>query len=79
MTEKIINRNPYLFGPGPIKRIPSRPGFGYFGRLPPLAGFSQAAAIGVGIALAGSFTFKWVFGDPQIRAIEEYYRENPPR
>jgi hypothetical protein len=79
MTERIINRNPYLYGPGPVKRIPSSPFFSYFGRLPPMAGFAQAATFGVGVALAGSFGYKWILGDPQIRAIEEYYRQNPPR
>lgn len=76
--ERIINRNPYYFGPGPIRRIPTGP-FSYFGRQPPVAGFSAAAAVGVAIALIGSMAFKIMFGDPQIKAIEDYYRENPPR
>jgi hypothetical protein len=79
MTERIINRNPYLYGPGPVKRVPSRPFFGHFGRLPPLAGFTQAATFGVVLALSGSMFYKVVFGDPQIKAIEQYYKENPPR
>jgi len=79
--ERIINRNPYLFGPGPIRRTPT--GFmSYYGKLTmknPVQGFSICALHGVALALAGSFCFKWFFGDPQIRTIENYYRENPPR
>lgn len=78
VVERMINRNPYLYGPGPVKRIPSGVG-SYYGRLPPLQGFSMAAAHGVVIALLGSFIFKYGFGDPQIKAIEDYYKENPPR
>jgi hypothetical protein len=58
ITVRIINRNPYLYGPGPVKRIPSGAG-SYYGRLPPLHGFSMAAVHGVVIALVGSFIFKW--------------------
>ena len=76
--QRLINKNPYLYGPGPIKRVPTGT-FSYFGRVAPLQGFSSAAMVGVAIALTGSFTFKWFFGDPQIRAIENYYKENPPR
>jgi len=76
--ERLINRNPYLYGPGPVKRVPT--GFlTQYGRMTPLRGFSMAALHGVAIALTGSFAFKFFFGDPQIKAIEDYYRENPPR
>lgn len=78
MVERIINKNPFLYGPGPVRRIPKGP-FSFYGKAPPLQGFSMAAAHGVAIALAGSFFFKFFFGDPQIKAIEEYYKENPPR
>lgn len=76
--ERLINRNPYLFGPGPVKRVP-KGAFTSYGRLPPLQGFSMAALHGVALALTGSLLFKYTFGDPQIRAIEQYYEENPPR
>jgi hypothetical protein len=78
MAERIINRNPYLFGPGPMKRVPSG-AFSYYGRLPPLQGFAMCAAHGVVIALTGGLAYKFIFGDPQIKQIQEYYKENPPR
>lgn len=46
---------------------------------PPSAGFTMAALHGSAIALIGSFGFKWFIGDPHIKAIEDYYKENPPR
>jgi len=76
--ERIINRNPYLYGPGPIRRVP-KGRMGYYGSLPPVQGFTMAALHGLVIALAGGLSYKYMFGDPQIRAIEKYYQENPPR
>lgn len=73
--ERIINRNPYLYGPGPVKRVPTG-WLSIYHRLPPVQGFSLAAAHAVALGLAVSFTFKFMVGDPQIRAIEEYYKEN---
>jgi len=76
--ERIINRNPYLYGPGPVKRTPK--GFmTMYSRMPPVQGFALAASHAVALGLAASFIFKYTIGDPQIRAIEEYYKENPPR
>lgn len=75
MGERIINRNPYLYGPGPVKRVP-KGFFTFYSRMPPVQGFSLAAAHAVFLGLVGSFTFKFMFGDPQIRAIEEYYKKN---
>jgi hypothetical protein len=77
-SERIINRNPYLFGPGPIKRTPSGLG-SYYGKLPPLQGFSMAAIHGCIFALTGGLIYKYGFGDPQIRTIKQYYIDNPPR
>lgn len=74
----VINKNPYLFGPGPVKRIP-KGAFTQVGRMPPLQGFSVAAAQAIGLALVVSFGYKYFFGDPQIKKIENYYKENPPR
>lgn len=76
--ERIVNRNPYLYGPGPVRRTPSGMG-SYYGKLPPLQGFSMAAIHGMIFALAGSFFYKFAFGDPQVRTIKQYYEENPPR
>lgn len=78
MAERIINRNPELFGPGPVKRIPKGV-FTMYSRMPPVQGFTMAAGHAVVLGLIGSFAFKWTIGDPQIREIEEYYKENPPR
>ena len=78
--ERIINRNPYLYGPGPVRRVAPASGFmTSYGRMPPLQGFSMAAIHGMIFALGGVMIFKYGFGDPQIRAIEDYYKENPPR
>ena len=75
MGERIINRNPFLYGPGPVKRAPK--GFmTMYSRMPPVQGFAMAAGHAVVLGLIGSFTFKFMVGDPQIRAIEEYYKEN---
>lgn len=74
----MINRNPYLYGPGPVRRVPSG-AFSSFGRMPPLQGFSMAAGVGVALALTGSICFKVFIGDVQIKQIEDYYKENPPR
>ena len=76
--ERLINKNPYLYGPGPVRRVPKGM-FSYYGRLPPLQGFSAAALTGAAIAFTGSMVFKIFIGDPQIKAIEDYYKENPPR
>ena len=76
--QRIIHRNPYLYGPGPVRRVPT--GFlGSYGRMPAMQGFTMAAIHGMIFALAGSLIFKYGFGDPQIKAIEDYYKENPPR
>ena len=78
--ERIINRNPYLYGPGPVRRVAPASGFmTSYGRMPPLQGFSMAAIHGMIFAIGGVMIFKYGFGDPQIRAIEDYYKENPPR
>jgi len=82
MTERIINRNPYFYGPGPIRRTPGGKMMSYYGKMSaknPVQGFAVCAAHGVVLALAGSCVFKFWFGDPQIKAIEQYYKENPPR
>ena len=78
MPERLINKNPYLYGPGPVKRVPSGISSAY-AKMPPARGFAMAAIHGTLIGLAGSFIFKFGVGDPQIKAIEEYYKENPPR
>ena len=78
--ERIINRNPYLYGPGPVRRTPP-PGFMtmYSRQGSPIKGFSLCAVHAVMLGLTCSFAFKYFVGDPQIKAIEDYYKENPPR
>ena len=76
--ERLINRNPYLYGPGPVKRVPSGP-FAFYALASPVRGFSMAAIHGTIFALAGAMVFKVFVGDVQIKAIEDYYKENPPR
>jgi hypothetical protein len=43
--ERIINRNPYLYGPGPVRRSPKA--HVVLGKLPPLRRFTMAAVHGV--------------------------------
>jgi hypothetical protein len=76
--ERIINRNPWLYGPGPVRRIPKGV-MGYYGRMPAHRSFGLAAIHGVIFSLAGATAYKVLFGDPQIKLIEDYYKENPPR
>lgn len=76
--ERIINRNPYLYGPGPFRRTPTGMG-SYYAKLPPVQGFGAAAVHGLVLSLVGGLIYKFGFGNPQIKQIEDYYKENPPR
>lgn len=78
MTERIVNRNPYLYGPGPIRRVPSGMG-SYYGKLPPLQGFTMAVVHGTVISLVGGYAWKVLYGDPDAKALKQYYVDNPPR
>jgi hypothetical protein len=73
-TERLINRNPHLYGPGPVARMPSG-----IGAMDPLKGLVTCAAQGLAVGLAGGFFYKFFIGDPGIQKIEDYYKENPPR
>ncbi|CAB9510206.1 expressed unknown protein [Seminavis robusta] len=73
--ERIVNKDPRLYGPGPVRRIPTA----YYARMTPLAGFASCAAHGVAIGIVGGLFFKFAMGDPKTRTIEEYYKENPPK
>ena len=70
----IVNRNPLLYGPGPLARKPGGLGAG-----PPLRGLVITAMQGIAFGLAGGFGYKFFIGDPGIQAIEDYYKENPTR
>ena len=76
---RIINRNMYLFGPGPVKRVAPEGFLTSYSRMEPPRAFVMAALHGVIFSLVGSISFKVLVLDPQIKAIEDYYIENPPR
>ena len=76
---RVINRNPLLYGPGPVRRESQF----YYARLSrtkgPAYSFMVCAAHGIVLGMIGGFGFKWLIGDKQIKMIEDYYKENPPR
>eukprot|EP00578_Thalassiosira_sp_NH16_P020401 CAMPEP_0181093438 /NCGR_PEP_ID=MMETSP1071-20121207/9447_1 /TAXON_ID=35127 /ORGANISM="Thalassiosira sp., Strain NH16" /LENGTH=84 /DNA_ID=CAMNT_0023175675 /DNA_START=367 /DNA_END=621 /DNA_ORIENTATION=+ len=72
---KLVNRNPYLFGPGPVARRPD----GGIGAMPPLKGLVTCAMQGLSFGLVGGLIYKFGIGDPGVQMIEDYYKENPPR
>lgn len=74
-SERLINRNPHLYGPGPVARVPTSG----IGAMDPLKGLVTCAAQGLGVGLAGAFFYKFAIGDPGIQKVEDYYKENPPR
>ena len=75
-AERLINRNPYLFGPGPVAR---RPAEGSIGAMPPLRGLVVCASQGLAVGLVGGIAYNVFLGNPQIAKVEAYYEENPPR
>ena len=79
MSERLINYNKRLYGPGPLARNPASGMRGYYARMPPLQGFYVAAAHGLILGFGVAFGFKFACGDPDTKAIAEYYEENPPR
>lgn len=70
----VVNRNHTLYGPGPLAR---RMG-GIAGR-PPLQSLVITATQGIFVGLACGFAWKFGWGDPETKAFEDYYKENPPR
>ena len=75
MAERLINRNPELFGPGPLARRNE----GGIGAMEPLKGLTTCALQGLGFALTGGLIWKFTVGDPGTQMVEDYYKENPPR
>ena len=73
-AERLINRNPVLYGPGPLARRP-----GGLGAMDPLRGLVICASGGIAFALSGALFYKFFIGDPGIKKVEDYYKENPPR
>lgn len=76
---RIVNYNKRLFGPGPLARVPSAGFGGYYARMAPLQGFVMAAVHGTVLGLAVGAYYKFFIGDPDTKAITQYYEENPPR
>lgn len=72
--DRIVNKNPYLFGPGPVRRMPTG-----LGAKPPLQAFKICAFQALGVALVGGFAYNILLGNPMIKRIEKYYEENPVR
>merc|ERR1711862_223747 len=73
-AERLVNRNPLLYGPGPVSRHASG-----IGSMPPLKGLVVCAGQGLVVALAGGLFYNVFFGDPMLKQVEAYYEENPPR
>jgi hypothetical protein len=75
MTEaRVVNKNKYLFGPGPLARKPTG-----LGARPPLQGLVVCALQGLAVALTGGIAYNVLYGNPGIKMIEDYYKQNPTR
>jgi hypothetical protein len=79
VVERLVNYNKRLYGPGPVARVPAAGLRGYYARMPPLQGFTMAAIHGAAMGFGVSFYYKYFMGDPDTKAINQYYEENPPR
>jgi hypothetical protein len=75
-AERLINRNPHLYGPGPLAR---RPAEGSIGAMDPLKGLVVCASQGLAVAVAGGLAYNVFIGNPSLKKVEDYYKENPPR
>eukprot|EP00560_Eucampia_antarctica_P007612 CAMPEP_0197827046 /NCGR_PEP_ID=MMETSP1437-20131217/3922_1 /TAXON_ID=49252 ORGANISM="Eucampia antarctica, Strain CCMP1452" /NCGR_SAMPLE_ID=MMETSP1437 /ASSEMBLY_ACC=CAM_ASM_001096 /LENGTH=73 /DNA_ID=CAMNT_0043427755 /DNA_START=75 /DNA_END=296 /DNA_ORIENTATION=+ len=71
---RVVNKNPYLFGPGPVRRMPTG-----LGARPPLQAFKICAFQAMGVALIGGFAYNFIIGNDTVKKIEKYYDENPVR
>jgi len=72
--DRIVNRNKLFYGPGPL----ARKGFGLAAK-PPLRAFYICAAQAFVISMIGGFGYNYFSGDPMVKKIEDYYKENPVR
>ena len=70
---RIVNKNMWLYGPGPVLRMPS----GLAAR-PPLQGLVICATQGLVVALVAAFGYRFFIAIPENKAIDKYYKENPP-
>jgi hypothetical protein len=73
--DRVINKNKWLYGPGPLARRPT----GGIAAMPPLRGLVTCAAYGMAVSLAGGFGYLVFYGNPATKQIEDYYKENPTR
>jgi len=71
---RIINRNKFLYGPGPLGRRPTG-----LGARPPLQGLVICAMQGIAVGLVGGLGYNVMFGNPLVNSIETYYKEHPSR
>lgn len=74
--DRVVNRNKWLYGPGPLAR---RPQAGSIGAMPPLRGLVTCALYGGVVSLVGGIGYLVLWGNPTIKSIENYYKENPTR
>jgi len=70
-----VNKDKRLYGPGPVNRIGNK----YYSKMPALRGFSMCATHAIVIGFGVAMAYKFTMADPSTRAIEEYYKENPPK
>jgi hypothetical protein len=70
----IINRNPSLYGPGPLARR-----MGGIGARPPLHSLVIMASSGLVVSLVTAVVWKYSLGDNDIKVFEDYYKENSPK
>ena len=66
------NRNPRLYGPGPVFRPGKGPATG-----PPLQGLIKVAVQGCVLGFIGAMAYKVAIKDPTQRDVEEYYKKHP--
>lgn len=70
---RLINKSMWLYGPGPVMRKPAG-----LGSRPPLQGLVLCACQATVISLTVAFSYRIFVANPETKAIEEYYKENPP-
>jgi hypothetical protein len=70
---RIINKNMWLYGPGPVLRKPTG-----LGTRPPLQGLVICASQGLVVSLLAAFAYRIFISNPETKKIENYYKENPP-
>jgi hypothetical protein len=67
--ERIVNRNPSLYGPGPVARR-----MGGLGSRKPLHSLVAIASQGIVLSISLAFAWKYTFGVKEIKVFEDYYQ-----